>query len=173
VRTVLLRLAAELEAATGEAGIAVEPEDELSPAAGSRLRVTTIVRSEPGPTPASDRRSVAYEVDHDTGALVRRERSAPRPADTVEPRVVLAGVRALLRPLLRRQRVAPTLGRDGAAARGRGGARRRRRRRRRRAARDDGRAGARGAMTMRLLASTWRRARCASPAPSAASGACG
>ena len=95
VRTVLLRLAAELEAATGEAGIAVEPEDELSPAAGSRLRVTTIVRSEPGPTPASDRRSVAYEVDHDTGALVRRERSAPRPADTVEPLVVLAGVRAL------------------------------------------------------------------------------
>ena len=94
-RTVLLRLAAELEAATGEAGVAVEPEDELSPATGSRLRVTTIVRADPGPTPASDRRSVAYEVDHDAGALVRRERAAPGPVDAVEPLVVLAGVRGL------------------------------------------------------------------------------
>ena len=94
-RTVLLRLAAELEAATGEAGIAVEPEDELSPAAGSRLRVTAVVRSDPGPTPASDRRAITYAVDHDAGVLVRREQAAPRPADAVEPLAVLAAVRGL------------------------------------------------------------------------------
>jgi prepilin-type N-terminal cleavage/methylation domain-containing protein len=94
-RTMLLRLAAELEAATGEAGVAVEPEDDLRPAVGSRLRITTIVRADPGPTRASDRRSVAYEVDHDAGALVRHEHAAPGPADAVEPLVVLAGVRGL------------------------------------------------------------------------------
>jgi prepilin-type N-terminal cleavage/methylation domain-containing protein len=94
-RTVLLRLAAEVEAATGEAGIVVEPEDELSPADGSRLRVTAVVRADPGPTPAGDRRAIAYDVDREAGVLLRRERAAPRPADALEPLAVLGGVRAL------------------------------------------------------------------------------
>jgi len=87
-RTVLLRLAAEIEAAVPETGVAVDRElGEDWP----RLRLTSLVRSDP------DRRSISYEVDRTTGALVRRERAAPAPDDDPppEPLAVLSGVRRL------------------------------------------------------------------------------
>ena len=86
-RTVLLRLAAEIEAAVPETGIV------LDPSAG--LRVTAVVRSDPGASPASDRRAITYEVDRAAGVLVRRERAAPVRDDEppAEPLAVLAGVR--------------------------------------------------------------------------------
>ena len=90
-RTVLLRLASEVEAATGEAAIALEDD----PDAGPRLRVTTMVRTDAAGAPASDRRTIAYEVDAAAATLVRREWSAPRPAEDAEPLAVLAGVRRL------------------------------------------------------------------------------
>jgi len=89
-RTVLLRLAAEVEAATGEAAIALEDD----PDAGPRLRLTTMIRTDAAGAPASDRRTIAYEVDP-AARLVRREWSAPRPADAAEPVAVLGGVRRL------------------------------------------------------------------------------
>jgi len=94
-RTILLRLAAEIETAVGETGIVVEPEDGLGPSSGSRLRLTTVVRSDASSAPASDRRSIAYEVDG--AVLLRREWAAPRPTDAAEPEPlsVLAGVRRL------------------------------------------------------------------------------
>jgi type II secretory pathway pseudopilin PulG len=87
-RTVLLRLAAEIETAVPETGVAVDRElGEDSP----RLRITTLVRSDP------DRRSISYEVDRTMGVLVRRERAAPAPDDDPqpEPLAVLGGVRRL------------------------------------------------------------------------------
>ena len=94
-RTVLLRLAAEIEAAVPETGMAVDPG--LGPDSTPRLRVTALVRSDPGTSPASDRRSISYEVDRTTGVLVRRERAAPAPeaGPPPEPLAVLAGVRRL------------------------------------------------------------------------------
>jgi prepilin-type N-terminal cleavage/methylation domain-containing protein len=88
-RTALLRLAAEIEAAVPETGILLEP------AAG--LRVTAMVRADPGTSPASDRRAITYEVDPASAALVRRERAAPARDDEppAEPLAVLAGVRHL------------------------------------------------------------------------------
>jgi prepilin-type N-terminal cleavage/methylation domain-containing protein len=96
-RTILLRLAAEVESAVGERGIAVEPEDDVAPSAGSRLRLTTAVPAEAGSAPASDRRAIAYEVDGAAAVLLRREWAAPRPVDAPEqePLAVLAGVRRL------------------------------------------------------------------------------
>jgi type II secretory pathway component PulJ len=92
-RTVLLRLAAEIEAAVPETGMAVDPG--LGPDSTPHLRVTALVRSDPGTSPASDRRSISYEVDRTAGVLVRRERAAPAPEDGPPPAplAVLAGVR--------------------------------------------------------------------------------
>ena len=94
-RTVLLRLAAEVEAAVPGTGIAVDPG--LGPDSAPSLRVTAVVRSDPGAAPASDRRSISYEVDRAAEVLVRRERSAPAPDDDQQPEpfVVLTGVRRL------------------------------------------------------------------------------
>ena len=96
-RTILLRLAAEVEAAVGETGIAVEPEAGVGAASGSRLRLTTVVRTDASSPAASDRRAVSYEVDPAAAVLVRRERTAPLPADAPEPEplAVLTGVRRL------------------------------------------------------------------------------
>jgi prepilin-type N-terminal cleavage/methylation domain-containing protein len=94
-RTVLLRLAAEIEAAVGEKAIELEPG--LGPGSSSRLRVTTTVRTDATIFPASDRRTVSYEVDGAAGTLLRRERTAPPSADAPEPEAlaVLAGVARL------------------------------------------------------------------------------
>ncbi len=96
-RTVLLRLAAEIEAAVPETGIAVEPSAGPGPGEGSRLRVTALVRSDARSALASDRRSISYEVDRVARVLVRRERVTPAPDDgpQPEPLAVLAGVRRL------------------------------------------------------------------------------
>jgi len=96
-RTVLLRLAAEIEAAVPETGIEVEPDAEGVPAPGSHLRVTALVRSDARAAPASDRRAISYEVDPAAGVLLRRERAAPAPdhAPQPQPLVVLGGVRRL------------------------------------------------------------------------------
>jgi type II secretory pathway component PulJ len=86
-RTVLLRLAAEIEAAVPETGIVLEPS--------AGLRVTAMVRSDPGASPASDRRTITYGVDRAAGVLVRRERAAPARDDEppAEPLAVLGGAR--------------------------------------------------------------------------------
>lgn len=91
-RTVLLRLAAEIEAAAPGGDFVVEPEGP-GVAAGARLRLTTLVRDAPGPRPTTDRRAVAWAVDPASRTLVRREALRPAPEDALPPPLaVLDGV---------------------------------------------------------------------------------
>jgi len=102
-RTVLLRLAAELESArrpgTGER-FALEPPADGAPPWWSLSFPTAAHGPVAGSTPAADTSVVSYRVERDVdrpgvGTLVRRETTAPVPASEAPPIPVLAGVRAL------------------------------------------------------------------------------
>jgi type II secretory pathway component PulJ len=92
VRTVLVRMAAELEAARAPGTEVTRDPTRL----WSALRFTTTVR-DPAPPGvlAGDVRLVGYRVEPD-GALVRRETARPAPPDAVETdgTALLHGVRA-------------------------------------------------------------------------------
>jgi len=102
-RTVLLRLAAELESArrpgTGER-FALEPPADGAPPWWSLSFPTAAHGPVAGSTPAADTSVVSYRIERDVdrpgvGTLVRRETTAPVPASEAPPVPVLAGVRAL------------------------------------------------------------------------------
>jgi len=102
-RTVLLRLAGELEAArrpgTGER-FTLEPPADGAPPWWSLTFPTAARGPIAGATPAADTSVVSYRIERDAdrpgvGTLVRRETSVPVPASEAPPIPVLAGVRAL------------------------------------------------------------------------------
>jgi type II secretory pathway component PulJ len=103
-RTVLLRLAAELEAAAAPAPLAtaegvVVRSPALARTPWSTLRLVAVARdAAPEGVPASDRRLVEWDVVPDDatghGTLVRRESARPEPPGVERPAVpVLSGVR--------------------------------------------------------------------------------
>jgi len=102
-RTVLLRLAAELEAArrpgTGER-FALEPPADGAPPWWSLSFPTAARGPIAGSTPTGDTSVVSYRIERDVdrpgaGTLVRRETTAPIPASEARGIPVLPGVRAL------------------------------------------------------------------------------
>ena len=102
-RTVLLRLAAELESArrpgTGER-FALEPPADGAPPWWSLSFPTAARGPIAGSTPTGDTSVVSYRIERDVdrpgaGTLVRRETTAPIPASEAPAIPVLPGVRAL------------------------------------------------------------------------------
>ena len=102
-RSVLLRLAAELEAArrpgSGER-FALEPPADGAPPWWSLSFPTAARGPVAGSTPAGDTSVVSYRVEPDrerpgVGTLVRRETTAPVPASEAPGIPVVAGLRAL------------------------------------------------------------------------------